>query len=55
MHVAALARDLSDVFTINEEITKIPNIKKLEAALRKPLPAWPSPGQQISTFGKGIA
>jgi Lrp/AsnC family transcriptional regulator for asnA, asnC and gidA len=55
LHVAALARDVLEIFAINEEITKIPNIKKIEAALRKAPTAWPSSGQQISTFGQGMA
>jgi Lrp/AsnC family transcriptional regulator, regulator for asnA, asnC and gidA len=55
IHVAALARDLSEVFTLNEKITKIPNIKKLEAALRKTPSSWPTIGQQISTFDQSSA
>ena len=55
LHIAALTKDISEVLAINQQIMKIPNIKKLEAALRKVPPAWPSPGQQISTFGQGIA
>jgi Lrp/AsnC family transcriptional regulator, regulator for asnA, asnC and gidA len=50
LHVTALVKDLAEVFSINKEITKIPNIKKLETALRKTPPAWPGPGQHISTF-----
>ncbi|NLE04970.1 MAG: hypothetical protein GX638_09230 [Crenarchaeota archaeon] len=55
LHVAALIRDTVEVFKINNEIMQIPNIKKLEAALREAPKTWPSAGQQTSTFGEGIA
>jgi len=54
LHIAALTKDIDHVFSINDQISQIPHIKKLEVALRKTLYAWPSPGQHISTFGKKI-
>lgn len=54
LHVVALARDLDQIFSINEQISKLPHIKKQEVALRKPLDAWPGPGQYISTINNTI-
>ncbi len=48
--VTALAKDCNDIIAISEEITKIPNIKKIEASIRKVYPAWPTSRQYISTF-----
>jgi DNA-binding Lrp family transcriptional regulator len=48
--VMALVKDCKDIIAINEEITKIPYIKRIDAAMRQVYPAWPSPRQYISTF-----
>ncbi len=48
--LSALVRDCKDIVRINEEITKIPHIKKIEAKMRKVRPDWPGPRQYISTF-----
>ena len=48
--VTALVKDCKDIIAINDEIVKISNIKRLEAAMRPVYPAWPCPRQYISTF-----
>ena len=48
--VIALVKDCRDIIAINEEIAKIPYIKRIDAAMRQVYPAWPSPRQYISTF-----
>jgi Lrp/AsnC family transcriptional regulator for asnA, asnC and gidA len=50
LSVAALVKDCNDIIKINEEIVKIPNIKRMEATLRALRPRWPGPRQYISTF-----
>ena len=48
--VVALVKDCKDIIAINDDIVKIPNIKKIEATLRQIPPCWPGPRQYISTF-----
>ncbi len=48
--VTALVKDCKDVIAINEEIVKIPYIKRMEAAMRQVYSAWPGLRQYISTF-----
>jgi hypothetical protein len=48
--VVALVKDCQGIIAINDEIVKIPNIKKIDAALRQIPPCWPGPRQYISTF-----
>ncbi len=48
--VSALVRDCYDIIRINEEIARIPHIKKMEATMRKVRSFWPGPRQYISTF-----
>jgi DNA-binding Lrp family transcriptional regulator len=48
--VVALVKDCKDIIAINDEVMKIPNIKKIEALLRQIPPFWPTPRQYISTF-----
>jgi len=48
--VMALVKDCKDIIVINEEILKIPYIKRMDAAMRQVYPVWPSPRQYISTF-----
>jgi len=50
LHVLALVKDCKDIIAINEEIVKIPYIKRMEASMRQVYPAWPNPRQHISTF-----
>jgi Lrp/AsnC family transcriptional regulator for asnA, asnC and gidA len=48
--VVALVKDCKNIVEISDQIIKIPNIKRMEATLRR-LPAiWPGPRQFISTF-----
>lgn len=48
--VVALVKDCKDIIAINDEIVKISNIKKIDAALRQIPSCWPGPRQYISTF-----
>ena len=48
--VVALVKDCKDIIAINDEIVNIPNIKKIEAALRQIPQCWPGQRQYISTF-----
>jgi hypothetical protein len=48
--VLALVKECKDIIAIDEEIIKIPYIKRTEAAMRQIIPAWPGPRQCISTF-----
>jgi Lrp/AsnC family transcriptional regulator for asnA, asnC and gidA len=48
--VIALVKDCRDIIAINEEIAKIPYIKRIDTAMRQVYPAWPSSRQCISTF-----
>jgi len=50
LSVVALVKDCRDIIEINEEIVKIPNIKRIEATLKPLPPRWPGPRQYISTF-----
>jgi Lrp/AsnC family transcriptional regulator for asnA, asnC and gidA len=50
LSVVALVKDCNDIIGINEAITKIPNIKKIDAQLKALSPRWPGPRQYISTF-----
>jgi DNA-binding Lrp family transcriptional regulator len=49
LRVVALVKDLKEIFVINEEIEKIPFVKRIEASLRSPR-VWPIPRQYISTL-----
>ncbi len=50
LQVLVLVKEVEDIYAINDEIMKIPNIGKIEADIRKVLPKWPGPRQYISTF-----
>ncbi len=50
LSVSALVKDCNDIIRINEEIAKIPGIKRIEGTLRALRPWWPGPRQYISTF-----
>lgn len=50
LSVTILVKDCRSIVDVNDQIIKIPNIKRMEAALR-PLPSiWPGQRQYISTF-----
>ena len=48
--IVALVSDCNSIVRINDEILKIPHIKKMMATLRRLPPIWPGPSQHISTF-----
>jgi Lrp/AsnC family transcriptional regulator for asnA, asnC and gidA len=48
--VVALVKDCTGIIAINDEVVKIPNIKKIDAAMRQIPPFWPTEHQYISTF-----
>ncbi|HUK85168.1 MAG TPA: Lrp/AsnC family transcriptional regulator, partial [Candidatus Acidoferrum sp.] len=50
LSVVALVKDCKNIVQLSDEIAKIPNIKRMEATLRRLSTAWPSPQQYISTF-----
>jgi Lrp/AsnC family transcriptional regulator for asnA, asnC and gidA len=49
LRVVALVKDLKEIFAINEEIEKVPFIKRIETSLRSPR-VWPVPRQYMSTL-----
>jgi DNA-binding Lrp family transcriptional regulator len=50
LHIAAMIRDLSQFFEMQDKITRICGITKIEASARKIPEKWPTPLQYISTF-----
>ena len=48
--VVTLVKDCNDIIRINDEVIKIPDIKKIDALMRQIPAVWPSPNQYISTF-----
>lgn len=48
--VVALVKDCNDIITINDQIVKIPHIKKVYSTMRQIPPVWPTPHQYITTF-----
>jgi len=50
LQLVVLIREIGEIFTINDQIMKIPNIGKIETDMRKVPPRWPGPRQYISTF-----
>jgi Lrp/AsnC family transcriptional regulator for asnA, asnC and gidA len=50
LQVVALIKEIDEIYAINEESMKIPNIGKIEADIRKIPPRWPGPRQYITTF-----
>jgi Lrp/AsnC family transcriptional regulator for asnA, asnC and gidA len=50
LQVTAMIRDLKQMFTLQEEIARIPGITKIETSARKIPNQWPTPKQYISTF-----
>ncbi len=50
LQVTAIIREIKQLFEIQERISRIPNITKLETSARKAPPVWPTANQYISTF-----
>jgi DNA-binding Lrp family transcriptional regulator len=50
LSLVALVKDCNNIVEFSDAIGKIPNIKRMEATLRRLPSAWPSPRQYISTF-----
>jgi Lrp/AsnC family transcriptional regulator, regulator for asnA, asnC and gidA len=50
LHLTAMVRDLKQSFDIQDQITRVCGITKIEASARKIPNRWPTPLQHISTF-----
>jgi Lrp/AsnC family transcriptional regulator for asnA, asnC and gidA len=50
LQITALVKEVEDIFTLNQEIMKIPYIGRIEAVVREIPPIWPGRRQHISTF-----
>ena len=50
LQVVALAKKIEEIYEINEEMMKTPNIGKIEVDIRKVPSRWPGTRQYISTF-----
>ncbi len=50
LRVAVMIRSIDDFFMVSDEIMQMPNISKIETAIRKAPTIWPRPRQYISTF-----
>lgn len=50
LHAAAMIRDIAHSFDIQDQITKVCGMTKIEASARKIPDRWPTPQQHISTF-----
>lgn len=50
LHLTAMVRDIAQSFDIQDQITKVCGITKIEASARKIPDRWPTPQQHISTF-----
>jgi Lrp/AsnC family transcriptional regulator for asnA, asnC and gidA len=50
LQVTAMIRDAEHMFTIQDEISKLPGVIKIETSARKIPREWPTPMQYISTF-----
>jgi DNA-binding Lrp family transcriptional regulator len=50
LQLIALIRDIEQMFGLQEEISRITGVTKIETSARKILKKWPTPQQQISTF-----
>ncbi len=46
----ALVKDFNDMFSIDEQIMKIPYIKRVDTGIRSVYPMWPLRSQSISNF-----
>jgi len=50
LHLTAMVRDLPQSFEMQDQITRVCGITKIEASARKIPNKWPTPQQHISTF-----
>jgi Lrp/AsnC family transcriptional regulator for asnA, asnC and gidA len=50
LQVTALIKDVSDIFALQDEISRISGVTKIEVSARKIPDKWPTPLQYISTF-----
>ena len=50
LQLSAMVRDISQSFTVQDQIARICGITKIEASARKIPDVWPAPQQYISTF-----
>ncbi len=50
LQVTAMIKDISQSFTVQDQISRICGITKIEASARKIPDKWPTPQQYISTF-----
>jgi Lrp/AsnC family transcriptional regulator for asnA, asnC and gidA len=50
LQITTLVKEIDEIYKINDEIMKIPDIGRIEAEIREILPCWPGPRQYISTF-----
>ncbi len=50
LHLTAMVRDIAQSFDIQDQITKVCGITKIESSARKIPEGWPTPQQHISTF-----
>lgn len=50
LHIAAMVRDIAQFFEMQDKITRICGITKIEASARKIPDQWPTPQQYMSTF-----
>jgi DNA-binding Lrp family transcriptional regulator len=50
LHLTAMVRDIAQSFEIQDQITRVCGITKIEASARKIPERWPTPQQHISTF-----
>jgi DNA-binding Lrp family transcriptional regulator len=50
LHLTAMVRDIAQSFDIQDQITRVCGITKIEASARKIPERWPTPQQHISTF-----
>ncbi len=50
LHLTAMVRDIAHSFDIQDQISRVCGITKIEASARKIPDRWPTPQQHISTF-----
>jgi DNA-binding Lrp family transcriptional regulator len=50
LHLTAMVRDIAHSFDIQDQISRVSGITKIEASARKIPDRWPTPQQHISTF-----
>ena len=50
LQVTAMIRNIEQMFAIQDEISQITGVVKIETSARKIPTGWPTPKQYISTF-----